>query len=226
MRHPRQAQRQSGSKSTRSASSRTGLLRASRLAVAGRHYVSFPSLPATASVSTLKRDTAHSERRTASAARRRARPTKPPPPRAHTATMIRVYDPNMYAPRPTLFPDHPCRTPHRLWTWQVVRKWLVIGWGIFDAVTAQNVEPTSTGGSDSGAQLTSLSLFNRVCKLQQRGAPMSPCHGALRVPRSTNAPLVCVLPSLASRLLPGSRPLRQRQPSAPASAPAGLCIGI
>jgi hypothetical protein len=39
--------------------------------------------------------------------------------------------------------------------------------------TVKNVKPTFMSGSDSGTQLTSISPFNRVCKLQKRDATMS-----------------------------------------------------
>jgi len=146
----------SGSKSTRSARSRTGLLSASRLAVAGRRI--------------------HSERQTASAPRRRARPAKLSPSRAHTVTVTRGLRSEHVCTAPTIFPVHPCRTSHRLRTWHFVREWLVVGRGIFDAVVHDEecyYKPTSTSGSDSGAQLTSLSPFNRVCKLQKRDESMS-----------------------------------------------------
>ncbi len=39
--------------------------------------------------------------------------------------------------------------------------------------TVKNFKPKSTSGSDSGAQLTSLSPFNRVSKLQKRDASTS-----------------------------------------------------
>jgi hypothetical protein len=78
----------------------------------------------------------------------------------------------MYTPRPTLFPNQPCRTSHCLRTWQVVGEWPVVARGMLSS-TAKNAKPTSTSGSDSGPQLTSLLPINRVRKLQKRNTSMS-----------------------------------------------------
>jgi hypothetical protein len=105
---------------SRSATSWTGLLRASRLAVAGRQYVSFSSLPAAFSIDLETRHTVNGRPRG-----RRARLTKPSPfPSAFSdddlGSTIRAC--THRAARPVQL----CRTSHRLRTWQVVGEWLIV----------------------------------------------------------------------------------------------------
>jgi hypothetical protein len=128
-----------------------------------------------------------SERQAASAARRRARPTKPSPSRAHTVTMTRG-----------LRSEHVCTVPYTFSRTTHVEPRIACGPdkssgnGLSSpggystpSSTAKNVKPTSTSGFDSCVQLTSLSPFNRVCKPQK---PTRRCRGMTRALRSTNAP--------------------------------------
>jgi hypothetical protein len=123
----------------------------------------------------------------------------------------------MYTPRPTLFPNQPCRTSHRLRTWQVVGEWPVVARGMLSS-TAKNAKPTSTSGSDSGPQLTSLLPINRVRKLQKCDASMSG-----RGTGTHAAQMLHEFVIITSELVKSRKPTSTRKPAS-TSASACPCI--